>query len=81
MDYIKGFFSDGLAVTLVAIGFLLAALWEGCKGIWRASVPEGERKADEEYAASIEHFPITYITGIIAIIGVIGAAAIFAWGL
>ena len=80
MDYIKGFFSDGLAVTLVAIGFLLAAIWEACVYIWQQSVPEGE-KADKQHAASIEHFPMGYMTFIIAIVGVIGCAAFIAWSI
>ena len=80
MDYIKGFFQDGLAVTLVAIGFLLAAIWEACVYIWQQSVPEGD-KADEQHAASIEQFPMGYMTFIIALVGVIGCAAIVAWGL
>ncbi len=73
-------FKDGLGLALIGLGFVAGMIVDAALCIWRQSVPEGE-KADEQHAASIEHFPMGYMTFIVALVGVIGCAAIVAWGL
>lgn len=86
MDYIKGILADAFLVSMAVAGFVVvactAAVLDWILSIWRASVPDDvTAKSDEQYAASIEHFPMGYMTFIIALVGVIGCAAIVAWGL
>ncbi len=73
-------FKDGLGLALIGLGFVAGMIVDAALYIWRKSVPEGE-KADEQHAASIEHFPMNYVTFVVALVGVIGCAAIVAWGL
>lgn len=70
---------DGFALGLVALGFVAGAIVHACIAIWRASVPDGmPAKADETHAASVDHFPMGWITFLIALIGVCGVATIIA---
>lgn len=71
---------DGFGLALIGLGFVAGMIVDAALYIWRQSVPEGD-KADEQHAASIEHFPMGYMTFIVALVGVIGCAAIVAWGL
>lgn len=83
IDYIKGFLADAFLVSIVAASLVImaciAAMLDWILSIWRASVPDDQpAKADEKHAASVDHFPMGWITFLIALIGVCGVAAIIA---
>lgn len=71
---------DGFGLALIGLGFVAGMIVDAALCLWRQSVPECE-KGDEQHAASVEQFPMGYMTFIIALIGVIGCVAIVAWGL
>jgi hypothetical protein len=74
-------FKDGFALGLVALGFVAGAIVHACIAIWRTSVPDDVKKADEEHAASVDQFPMDDITFLIVLIGLCGCAAIVAWSI
>ncbi len=73
---------DGLAVALFGLGFAACAIHDAAIYLWKNAVPDDQpTKGDEQFAASVEQFPLNYITFVVALIGVIGCGAIVAWGL
>lgn len=82
---IEAFFGavkDGFALAVIGLGFVACVIHDALFYFWRMSVPDDKAtKGDEQHAASIEHFPFTYMTFLIALIGAIGCGLIVAWGL
>lgn len=83
MEYIKGMLADAFLVSMAVAGFVVvactAAVLDWILSIWRASVPDDQpAKADEKHAASVDHFPMGWVTFLIALIGVCGVATIVA---